>query len=329
MDATDRPAGGEGEAPRELDEELLRRHLKLRQLVVLDTVLDTSSLVEAAEVLNLTQPAISKTIHNLERTLGAPLLERSNRGVKPTVFGEALRRRVKSILSQLRRLGDDINALKGATGGHVVVGTSISAAAWLLPSAILRLQRHAPDIRITLREGTNDQLIPGLVTGELDLVVGRIPQKVYAGVRHQPLYTEALEAVARPGHPASTSASLGLAALADYPWILPISQSPVHEALERMFREAGLGLPRRVIESLSILTNLSLLRGSDAVGVLPRAVAEHYAARGELSRLPVRFTEPFGEVGVSRAEGRDSAPAVRALSEALAAVARERGRQGE
>jgi DNA-binding transcriptional LysR family regulator len=103
------------------------RKLKFYQLVVFDQVLQSGSLVRAAQALNLTQPAVTKIIHELESYFDAPLLIRGNRGVTATELGELVVRRAKSLLAELRSLTDEVNAFQEGTSGHVMVGTLISA----------------------------------------------------------------------------------------------------------------------------------------------------------------------------------------------------------
>lgn len=320
MNDKDEPTRSVGE----IDEYYLRRHLKMRQLVVLDAVLEQESLVKAAEVLSLTQPAVTKTVQAIEEVLGVPLVERTSRGVHPTIYGACVHARIKAILTEVRYLGDDLAALGEAKRGHVVTGTLISAAAWLLPRAIVLLKERSPEVTITIQEGANDQLMPRLVTGEMDLVVGRIPYEVYPGVRHVPLYSERLCAVGRAGHPMATRDRLEVSDLADYPWIIPIHESPVRTTAERLFRGAGLGFPANRIDSLSILTNINIMRSTDTVCLLPEDVAVYCVREGLLSILPLDVSEDFGDVGISLAASRNPTPAAHAFIAALTEAARDR-----
>jgi DNA-binding transcriptional LysR family regulator len=135
--------------------------LKLRPLLVFDRVLRCQSIARAARELNLTQPAVTKAIRELEVQLDTELFRRSNnRGVSPTEYGLLLGERVKSVIAELRYLTDELNTFKGGISGHVVVGTQISASSSLLPRAILQLKAQAPRLLITVREGPQDYLFP-------------------------------------------------------------------------------------------------------------------------------------------------------------------------
>ena len=119
-------------------------HLTIRQLRIAAAIGDAGSLVGAAATLNVTQPTISKALHELEAIVGVELFERTRRGVVPTLFGIALVRHAKLLMSQIRHAAEELADLKDGTGGRVVVGTLLAASATLLPGAIARLRRERP-----------------------------------------------------------------------------------------------------------------------------------------------------------------------------------------
>ncbi|RWA56105.1 hypothetical protein AU476_04545 [Cupriavidus sp. UYMSc13B] len=315
-----------------LNAENLLRTLKLRALRVFNQVVAHGSTLKAAQVLNLTQPAVTKTIQELEQTLGIELFVRTNRGLVPTDYARILERRVKSLLAEIRYLADESNAFLTGDSGHVVVGTLISASARLLPLAITLLEGVAPRIGLTIREGTNEQLYPLLAVGELDLIIGRVPDPSYSWIRDrlvssEVLVEEALCVVVGRHHSLAGEVPVPLAELLTYRWIFPLAESPTRAVVERMFHRAGLPLPGRVIESLSLLTNLGLLLATDTVGILPAAAAREFARRGLLQIVPVREPLEFGPVGFSVRTGQPLTPAaqrlVDCLREAAAAIAGE------
>ena len=111
----------------------LSHKLKLHQLQIFERVLTRRSLSRAASDMHLTQPTVTKAIHDLEAFFGATLFERSNRGVTPTELALVLGRRVHAMMAEIRYMADDIDAVLGGASGHVVVGTLIAASAKLLP----------------------------------------------------------------------------------------------------------------------------------------------------------------------------------------------------
>ena len=292
----------------------LARKLKFHQLQVFDRVLETGSLVRAANETGLTQPAVSKIVHELEATFGAPLFLRSNRGMQPTEFGELLGRRVKSLMAELRYLTDEVNAFGSGASGHVIVGTLISASAELLPRTIAQLKARAPGVLVSVREAAMTQLFPALASGDLDIVVGRLPERALPlanafALTHQVLFRESLCVVGGAKHWVRAPRRVSLARLREGAWILPVPESPSRLAAERLFHEAGLPLPQDVVESLSVLTNIGLMLDSPRVGLMPRAAATRFVDSGLLRVLADTEPGSFGDVGYSLRADKQPSPA--------------------
>lgn len=315
-------AGAEGgKASITLNDVMLRR-LKLKPLLIFERVLSSCSIARAARELNLTQPAVTKAIQELEADLDVPLFERTNRGVSPTCYGQLLGNRVKTVIAELRYLTDEINAFRTGDSGHVIIGTVISASARLLPMAIARLKERRPGVLVTVRDGPTDQLFPALATGELDIVVGRLPERDLPLSRmytfnHSMLYREALCAVVGCKHPLAGAADIKLADLLDWPWIFPLQVSPARLTAEHLFRDAGLELPTNVVESLSVLTNIGLMHGSPSISLMPLAAAEHFASLNLLSILQLGELGDFGDIGYSIRGDHAPTPAAQAMIECL------------
>lgn len=320
MQPDDYPGNG-GRVNIPLADVILRR-LKLKPLLIFDRVLASHSIARAARELNLTQPAVTKAIQELEADLGVELFERTNRGVLPTCYATLLGDRVKAVIAELRYLTDELDAFRSGDSGHVVIGTLISASARLLPSAIARLKADRPGVLVTVREGPTDRLFPALATGELDLVVGRLPEadlplaRMY-GFRHTELYSEALCAVVWSEHPLASQADIDLKELLDWPWLLPTMESPARLRAERLFADAGLPMPSNVVESLSLLTNIGLLQSMQAINLMPRAVAQHFVQLKLLTILELGDIGAFGRIGYSVREDRASTPAAARFIECL------------
>ena len=307
-----------------IDVNHLNARLKLRQLVAFHTIHESGSLVKAAKKLNVTQPALTRTIRELEDIFGNPLFVRGNRGLSPTLFGEALAARVASILAEMRYTADELNALSHADAGHVVVGTIVSASAYLLPAAIAAIKEQSPAIVVTVREATNDFLIPALAGGEIDMVIWRIPEEPLEGIRHRVLYKDDLTVVVRPGHPLARRRTVRLAHTVDYPWIVPVSESPVRHIVNESFHSAKLEPPSNIVESLSILTNIGLLGRTDSVAMLPRTAAQRFVREGVVTVLPIKGLAPFGDVGISTWKDRELPPAARRFFQCLVEVTPDR-----
>lgn len=305
----------------------LGRKLKFNQLIAFDRVLETGSLLRAASELGLTQPALTKIIHELESSFEGPLLERSNRGVKPTDQGVLLGRRVKALMAELRYLTDEMNAFVDGSGGRVIVGTMMVAAAQVLPRAIVRLKQRVPNVLITVHESNTAQLYPALATGDLDVVVGRVPEPgAQAGgsaLEHHVLFAESLCVVGGARHWSHRTQPMALRDLMGEAWILPPPESPVRAAAETLFHTADLEWPADVVESLSILTSLGMMLETPRISLMPRKAAQQFLDTGTLSVLDVAESVAFGEVGYSVRVGHPLSAACLQFIECLREAARE------
>lgn len=301
------------------------RSLKLNQLLIFDRVMETRSILRAANDMRLTQPAVTKVIQELEVNFRGALFARSNRGVEPTELGHMVGRRVKSLLAEFRYLTEELDQFQLGEAGHIVVGTLISASADLLPLAITKLKTRAPQVLVTVREGPTAQLFPALATGELDLVVGRLPETDLPlsdafPLTHQGLFDDSLALVVGSCHEIANMTGASLGDLSTLPWIFPTPESPLRQAVERMFRAAGLSLPKDLVESLSVLTNLGLLLDAPRIGVMPRVAAMQFVRSGLLTILDIEETCAFGTIGYSVRSGKVLTPACEVFIECLRAA---------
>ncbi|MDM0033768.1 LysR family transcriptional regulator [Variovorax sp. J22P271] len=296
----------------------LARRLRLHQLEVFDQVVEAGSILAASRELAMSQPAVSKSIHDLEQQLNGILFVRSKRGVLLTEFGALFRRHAKGLLGELRYMAEDLNAWQFGSTGHVIVGTLIAASATLLPEAITRLRTAVPDVTVTVRVGPNPTLFAALERGEVDVVVGVLPadsEARRASLLHVPLYEETLCVVVGAKNPLAHQRSLDLSALHPLEWVVPTRESAAYESVRTFFANDGLGMPRRLVESVSILTNLSLVSGGSMVALMPQSAAERFAEAGLLAILPLGGLSSFSEVGYTvRADRLASAATERFLA---------------
>ena len=200
-------------------ERILTR-LKLKQLRLLVAVERHSSILHAARELNLSQPAATKLIKDLEADFGVMLFERTNRGVVPTIYGEALARHGKLIFAQISHAAQELDDLAEGSSGRIVIGTLLAASSLLLPRTITRVLAEKPNLSIKIQEGTNEVLMPALRSGELDLVVGRLPTHRHRDeLLQERLYEEKVIAVTGVNHPLVSRKRVGFADMMEYGWI--------------------------------------------------------------------------------------------------------------
>jgi DNA-binding transcriptional LysR family regulator len=228
---------------------------------------------------------------------------------------------------------DELNDFRLGTSGHVIVGTLISASARLLPRAIAKLKARTPNVLVTVREGTPAHLFPSLATGDVDIVVGRLPERELPiasafPLTHEPLFDESLCVVVGGRGEARVPAHVAhLAELMSYPWILPTPDSPARLAAEHLFRAADLPMPTDIVESLSLLTNIGLLLETPRVALMPRVAASQFADAGLLRILDLPEAGAFGTIGYSVRSNKEQSAACRAFIECLREAAQAERQQ--
>jgi len=303
----------------------LARSLKLAQLVAFEKVVETGSILAASRELAMTQPAVSKSIHELERHLDASLFVRGKRGVVLTEFGQEFESHAKPMLAELRHMVDGLNSWQTGAAGQVIVGTLITASTTLLPEAITRLRAGVPDVTVEVRIGSNATLFSALARGEVDIVVGLLPAPsapvprgdTRTRLEHVKLYDETLCVVMDRRQLMARRRKLSLRDLAGLEWILPTPDSVAYTAARALFEKEGVKLPARVVYSVSVLTNIGLLTRGPMVALMPRSGAEPFRRAGVVSVLPLGDIGSFGTVGYTVRADRPAGPVLKRFVAAL------------
>jgi DNA-binding transcriptional LysR family regulator len=296
----------------------LRSRLKMRQILLLVALDEHRNMHKAASSVAMTQPAATRLIGDLERLLGVVLFDRSARGVQPNAYGESLIRHSRMMLATLDHARDEINEISSGTTGKTSLGAMLVAAPTLVPRGLVRFKQRQPNHTVLVREGNTASLITALWRGEIDLIVGRASKDVMTeGVRFEALYDEPMCVVTRVEHPLSRKRALRFEALAEEQWILPTPDAIYRQRIDEAFREAGSHPPRQVVESLSIVTNLLMVKESDMLAIMPSRVAHHYAKLGEIRILSVTPPALSGPVGVITLIGRPLTPGAMDVIQAL------------
>lgn len=287
--------------------------MELRALDQFLVVAELGSFTAAAASLNLSQPAVTKTIRRLEAEVGAPLFERLPRGVALTTYGRSLARHARLIGNQLRQADAELEALKGGRSGQIRVGAGPSWMSQLLPRAVARLLVRSPDVRIQVMEGFDDSLKEALRQGDLDLVVVALqegPDEL--GLTTRPLVDDTLMVVARGDHPLRARKHLSLAELRDWPWILTGPHTLARQRLQRVFQRQGLRPPEPAVETDSIEFKFAFLRQSDHLSFHARRHLDEPVAHG-VAALRVADGSYERIAGLILREGAELGPAARAL----------------
>ena len=239
-----------------------------------------------SEALNVTQPAVSKQIAELEKIVGVPVVTRDRNRLYLTPIGNRLADHARQALNQLDRAAFDIEAMASGVSGSVSIGAVSSVATTLLPGTIALFKRSTPQANVSVTEGHFVELLPLLETGVIDLLIARIwqPQEL-PGVDQMTLFSEPVVVVTGRNHPLAQKKDLVWSDVAEAPWILPQANSVARQAVDALFAANGLTPPSNTIASLSLALNLELLRVMPALGLMPQRLAQTQAARGEIATL--------------------------------------------
>jgi len=273
-----------------------------------------SSVGQAAEALAISQPAVSKTLKELEDRLGALLFERVGRRLRLTTAGRLFQKHAGLSLAELER---GVRALRtpGDMGGMLTVGVLPTVATRVLPEAALAFARAVPGVCLRASTGPNRFLLSQLREGSLDLVVGRLaaPDEM-AGLVFEQLYSEAVVAVVRAGHPLLAAPGTPLA---DFPLILPPPDAIIRQVVEQHFLRGGLEVPRPQVETVSLALGRGLVQASDAVWFISEGVVAEEVAAGTLVALTQDGMAQAGPVGLTLRSGQEPSDALRQLMQAV------------
>lgn len=291
------------------------RRIKLRHLEAFVAITKLRSLKRAAERLHLTQPAISRTLAELEQILGTRLLDRGRGGVELTAQGEVLFDFAQAGLGALERGLDGAAAAPRHSAPRLRVGALPSVAARLLPELVTVLEDLAPDLLLTIADGPHDHLTEQLRAGRLDLVLGRLgAPDTMRGLSFTQLYLEGVVFVTRPGHPILTRPELDR--LAEFTVIFPPPWAAIRPFVERLLIAQGIPIPPRRIETVSGAFGRVHTARSDAIWVISAGVVANEIADGRLIRLPFPAEGTDGPVGLMRRATDRETPEMRLLARA-------------
>ncbi|MEJ6387971.1 LysR substrate-binding domain-containing protein [Gymnodinialimonas ulvae] len=276
------------------------QRLKLRQLSLLVAVGQLGNIQAAAQAENISQPAATRMIKELEADFDTILFERTNRGAVPTAQGQALIRAAQLIFAQLSNAAQEMEDITEGNAGRIVVGTLLAGAAQLVPMAIQRVIGERPNLQVRIIEGTNDALMPGVQSGEIDMVVGRLPHHRHRkGLIQVPLIEDEVVLVVSRAHPLAGRPGLEFDDLRPFGWVLPPPETTLRRQIDEVFVEAGQYQPPKIVESVNYLSNRTLLGFGELIGLVPRAVAALDMATNVLARLDYALPFGSGPVGVT------------------------------
>ncbi|MBV1862829.1 MAG: pca operon transcription factor PcaQ [Rhodobacteraceae bacterium] len=297
------------------------QRIKFRHIQCFVEIVRQESLKKAAERLFLTQPAISKTLKELEEIVGAVLLHRSRAGIRLSQQGEVFHHFAEMSLAALQQGVDGVEQIGKSGNARLLVGALPSVAAGLMPVVAKEFGKLSPATTLCISDGPHGYLIDRLRHGELALIIGRLgPPQTMQGLSFTQLYNEHVVFVVRPGHPMSKTGNLD--DLADWPIVYPPENAAIRALVERILIANGIGeLPNR-IETVSGAFGRVYTRDSDAIWIISYGVVANELAEGRLVALPVDTSITKGPVGLMTRQDHEKTPEERlfhsALSKAIA-----------
>ena len=267
----------------------LQRALTLRHLRLLVALEDLGQVGRVAAALNISQPAVSKALAEIESGVGVALFDRTPRGLVPTAHGACLLRYAHMMSNEIGRAIDELTGLERGIAATLAVGATAGAGTgYLLNAAILQARQRLPELTVTVSEGLREHQLRQLRTGRLDLVVGAaLDSAVPDDLDSTPLYIDALVIVCGMRHALAAKRKLDWAAVASEAWVLPPRSTRVRAAIDALFRRSGTVRPRVLAETLSLDLILELLAQGGALAVLPQHLARRLAVAGQVRALDI------------------------------------------
>ncbi|EJZ19836.1 LysR family transcriptional regulator [Rhizobium sp. Pop5] len=300
------------------DDSLLRAGLKLNHLRMIVAIEDSGQISAAAEVLNISQPAASRMLSEMESITKTPLYERVARGVVLTTFGAALARRARKILLELREASREIGELKSGKGGSVFIGAVTAPAMRLVVPAINKVRKAYPGIEINIQVETSNVLARELLAARHDFIIGRIPDDL------NPRLFEVTEIgieraclIVHSRHPLLKQKVSSLVDIRDYDWVFQPPGTLLRRTIEDIFLSRGVALPENIVNTSSLLLTCAIVCETDAIAPIAIDVAQFLASQSsnasDVRMLPIDFDINVKPYSLITARERALPPSARLL----------------
>jgi DNA-binding transcriptional LysR family regulator len=300
----------------------VRRRLKLRDVDILLAVIQTGSMCKAATALNMSQPAVSKSIAYLEQTLGVRLLDRSRQGVEPTPYGRALVKRGAAVFDELRQGVQDIASLTDPTVGEVRMGGSEHTISAIYAPIIHRLSRQYPRMSFHTMVGDLRTMSQELDARRIDFVVSRMYSPPSDEHAVEVLFEDPLVVITAPGNPLARRRRIEVAELLDQPWTLQPRENTFGAFAMDALRAAGLGAPPVTIATTSSNLRGEMLATGRYLSMVPRYWVLLPRRNPSLRVLPVDFPNTRLDVAIITLKSRSLSRATELFIENVRALTR-------
>ncbi|VXC42571.1 LysR family transcriptional regulator [Pseudomonas sp. 8Z] len=293
--------------------------LKIKHLLLVDTLVKTRNMHITAERMNLTQPAISKMLRDLESLLGFPLFERQTRNMMPTELGEFVARYARITLDDTQSFVEQINKLRRGGHGHIKVGAIFAATSIVLPDAIAKIKLERPMLSIEVIEQTSNQLLEMLEHKKLDVIIARFTENSHSQLfEFTALGPEPFCLVANSRHPLCQLSQIDTETLTHWPWVMYPLHTPIRQRMESAFKKFNITPPSNTVETISMQTFLQLLQSGPMIAMLPESMVQSQLQSGQFKILNTPFQVAPQEYGViTRRDEKLSEPTQRFIETLL------------
>lgn len=292
--------------------------LKLMHMRMMVALEDSGQVSAAAQLLNISQPAASRMIADMEEIMGVSLCRRLPRGVELTPYGETLARRARAMLMELREVDREIADLKSGKGGAVFFGAVTAPAIGLAVPAIQRIRKSFPRIEINLQVDTSAVLARELLARRHDFIIARIPDDLNPRLFDaRVIGTEKACLIVRRGHPLADGGPVELDQLTDFDWVFQPAGSLLRRIMETIFMSRNIPMPDRVLNTSSLLLTLVMVAQSDAIAPvaidMAKFINEEAGLGGAIEILPIAFDIDVQPYSIITARSRVLSPAAKLL----------------
>jgi molybdate transport repressor ModE-like protein len=300
------------------------RRIKLRDLHILQAVVEQGSIAKAARHLAISQPVVSKVIADLERMFGRRLLDRDRHGAEPTIYGASLLTRGLAVFDELRQSVKDIEYLDDPATGELRIATHEVMAAGLVSAIIRSLHRSHPKLTVHVRLSSPvDILYRELRDRNVDLIFGRLVTPFAEGdLQAQVLFNESTVIVAGRHNRLTRRRKLELADLVDEPWVFPVAGSVAERIAMEMFRSSGLEMPRRGVVCAPMPVIATLVGDGPYLANLPGSLVHFGGDHLSVKVLPIKVPIPSTPVGIVTLKRRTINPVAQLFIEHAREIAK-------
>ncbi|QHQ34779.1 LysR family transcriptional regulator [Algicella marina] len=270
------------------------------QLETLIAACAAGNFTLAARHLGRAQPTVHRAVSQLERAAGRALFRRSASGILPGRAALALAQAAQLAFAELAQADAEIGDMTGREVGRITVAATPLSRSHVLPRALSAFRNEGRRLPITVLDGSYEQLLGGVRTGEIDFLVGALRSPVpIDDIVQERLFDDRLVIFCGNGHPLLSAAAVTLAEMTDYPWLVPQLGTPTREQFEAVFHGAALCLPETLVETGSVNLMREMVQDGRHLACISRLQARPEIERDVVKVLPVALADAARPIGIT------------------------------